>query len=95
MNLHPQGRVAKRDVPPNAGIDVSKQQLDVCCGDLELRLGNDAPGWDELIAKLSAAQVDLVLLEASGGYERGVVCALQAAGLAVVRVNPRQARDFA
>jgi transposase len=41
------------------------------------------------------AQVDVVLLEASGGYERAVVLALQQAGLSVARVNPRQARDFA
>jgi transposase len=95
MNLHPQGRVANRDVRPNAGVDVSKQHLDVCFGDDELRLTNEAPGWDGLIAKLKAANVDLVVLEASGGYERGVVCALQDAGIAVARVNPRQARDFA
>ena len=95
MNLHPQGRVAKRDVRPNTGIDVCKQHLDVCCDGDEWRTGNDASGWNELIAKLKAAQADLVVLEATGGYERGVVCALQAAGMAVARVNPRQARDFA
>jgi len=95
MNLNPQGRVAKRDVRPNAGIDVSKQHLDVCCDDDDLRLSNDASGWGELIAKLKAADVDLVVLEASGGFERGLVCALQQAGLAVARVNARQARDFA
>ena len=31
----------------------------------------------------------------TGGYERGLVCALQGAGIIVARVNPRQARDFA
>lgn len=95
MNLHLQGRVANRDVRPNAGIDVSKQHLDVCCGGDELRVTNDAPGWGELIAKLKAANVDLVVLEATGGFERGVVCALQGAAIALARVNPRQARDFA
>jgi len=95
MNLNPQGRVAKRDVRPNAGIDVSKQYLDVCCDGDELRLGNDASGWGELIAKLRAVQADLIVLEASGGFERGLVCALQQAGLAVARINARQARDFA
>lgn len=95
MNLHLQGGVAKRDERPNAGIDVAKQHLDLCCGDDELRVDNDASGWSELIAKLQAAGVDLVVLEASGGYERGVVCALHAAGVAVARLNPRQARDFA
>lgn len=95
MNLHPQVRVAKRDVRPNAGIDVSKQHLDVCCEDEQLRVDNGASGWDELIAKLRLKSAELVVLEASGGFERGVVGALQAAGFAVARVNPRQARDFA
>jgi hypothetical protein len=31
----------------------------------------------------------------TGGYERGLVSALQGAGIVVARVNPRQARDFA
>lgn len=56
---------------------------------------NDAHGWMELTAMLQAAQVDLVVVEATGGYERGMVCALQSAGVCVARVNPRQARDFA
>lgn len=34
-------------------------------------------------------------MEASGGLERDLACALQAAGFAVAVVNPRQARDFA
>lgn len=93
--MHPQGGVANRDQRPNAGIDVCKQHLDVCVGTVEKRVANDATGWDELTAKLKAAQVDLVVLEATGGYERGLVCALQGASIAVARVNPRQARDFA
>lgn len=95
MNLHPQGRVAQRDARPNAGIDTAKQHLDLCCEELEQRFGNDAPGWNEAIAILKVRNVDVVVLEASGGYERGLVCALQQAGIAVARVNPRQARDFA
>ena len=95
MNMHPQGGVASRDLRPNAGIDVSKQHLDACWGAQEQRLVNDATGWDGLIAKLKQADVDLVVIEATGGYERGLVCALQGAGIAVARVNPRQARDFA
>ncbi len=95
MNMHPQGGVANRDQRPNAGVDVCKQHLDVCLGTPELRVVNDATGWDELIAKFKDAKVDLVVLEATGGYERGLVCALQGAGITVARVNPRQARDFA
>jgi transposase len=95
MNMHPQGGVASREQRPNAGVDVCKQHLDVCMNALQLRVANDATGWDELTAKFKEADVDLVVLEATGGYERGLVCALQGAGIAVARVNPRQARDFA
>lgn len=95
MNMDPQGGVANRAQRPNAGIDVSKQHLDACWLAEDQRLVNDASGWDELIAKLRQADVDLVVVEATGGYERGLVCALQAAGITVARVNPRQARDFA
>jgi transposase len=95
MNMHPQGGVANRDQRPNAGIDVSKQHLDACWLTEEQRTVNDASGWDGLIAKLKAANVDLVVVEATGGYERGLVRALQGAGITVARVNPRQARDFA
>ena len=37
----------------------------------------------------------LVILEATGGFERTVVEALAAAGVTVVVINPRQVRDFA
>lgn len=95
MNMHPQGGVVNREQRPNAGVDVSKQHLDVCLGAEDQRLVNDANGWDGLARKLREASVDLVVIEATGGYERGLVCALQSAGIAVARVNPRQTRDFA
>ena len=94
MNMHQQEWVANPQ-RPNAGVDVSKQHLDACWADQELRLGNEASGWNELITKLKASNVDLVVVEATGGYERALVCALQEAGLCVVRLNPRQSRDFA
>jgi transposase len=81
-----------------AGIDVASTHLDVALvgGELERsRYGNDAEGHSALMAALSAAAVSLVVLEASGGYEVDVACALQAAGLAVAVINPRQGRDFA
>jgi transposase len=94
-NMNQQGGAAERSQRPNAGIDVSKLHLEVCWGTQELRLGNDTSGWTELIAKLQGDLVDVVIVEATGGYERGLVLALQGAGIAVARVNPRQARDFA
>lgn len=94
MNMNLQGRVTNDVIRPNAGIDVSKQTLDGCCGSQEARFANDAGGWDALAAMLRAAAADVVV-EATGGYERSMVCALQQAGMCVARVNPRQARDFA
>ncbi len=95
MNMNPQGGVVAGAQRPNAGIDVSKQHLDVCLEAEDLRVDNDARGWEGLTAKLKDAGVDLVVIEATGGYERAVVCALQGAGIAVARVNPRQSHDFA
>jgi len=67
---------------------VSKQHLDACWGSQEQRVVNGAIGWDALIAIFKEAEVDLVVLEATGGYERGLVCALQRADITVARVNP-------
>ena len=93
-NLNSQDWVANA-ARPNAGVDVSKKYLDACWNNYELRVGNDQAGWDELVARFQADHVDLVLVEATGGYERGLVSALQLAAVAVARLNPRQARDFA
>jgi transposase len=79
------------------GIDVSKAWLDVQIEREEggLRVRNDAAGHAGLIARLDGAMIAGVVLEASGGYERPVQAALNAAGLAVALVNPARVRDFA
>ncbi len=56
---------------------------------------NDDTGITALVRRLQAMRPTLIVLEATGGYQRAVVAALAAAGLPVVVVNPRQARDFA
>jgi transposase len=48
-----------------------------------------------VFARGASAPVQLIVLEATGGYERNVVAALGAVGLPVVVINPRQVRDFA
>ncbi len=80
-----------------AGIDVSKIHLDVHLRPLDrtFQVGNDAEGIQTLLAQLRACPVDLVVLEATGGYEREVYAQLSAAGFRVARINPRQARHFA
>src|SRR6218665_1460 len=80
------------------GIDVAKVHIDVCV--LEPKSGaqrftNDAEGHSALAALLQPLDVGLVVMEATGGSEVALACALQAAGLPVAVLNPRQARDFA
>ena len=79
------------------GIDVSRDTLEVgsSAKAATWRHGNDGAGIEALTAELLALAPALVVLEATGGYEFEAACALQAAGLAVAVVNPRQARDFA
>jgi len=79
------------------GLDVSKDHLDlhVRPAGAAARFANDDAGIAALVARLAAAAPDRVVVEATGGYEAPAVAALAAAGLPVVVVNPRQARDFA
>lgn len=79
------------------GIDIAKQTFDVAfgvAGTIE-SFPNDDAGHDALIAKLAGVAVDLIVMEATGGLERDLACALQACSFAVAVINPRQARDFA
>jgi transposase len=80
------------------GIDVAKAHVDVAVLGATFdaqRFDNEAEGHSALVAALEPLGVALVVMEATGGYEAALACALQAAGLAVVVINPRQARDFA
>ena len=79
------------------GIDVSKSTLDVAVHATgETRsVPNTATHWRKLATWLLTLQPRQVVLEASGGYEQAALDALFEAGLPMVRVNPRQARDFA
>ena len=82
------------------GIDVASAHVDVAAIGAELpaalsHVGNDADGHSALADGLARLKPELVLMEATGGYEAALACALQAAGLRVAVVNPRMARDFA
>src|SRR5882672_8640492 len=91
--------MGEKNVPNliHVGIDVSKNSFDVSLGvGGELcRFSNDGDGFEQLLERLKGFEVRLVVMEATGGYEAQLACALQAAGLSVAVVNPRQARDFA
>ena len=80
------------------GIDVAKAHVDVCVLGTHSnvqRFANDVDGHSALAAALQSLDVGLVVMEATGGYEAALACALQAVGLHVAVVNPRHARDFA
>jgi transposase len=79
-----------------AGIDVSKDRLDVVVlPEEECSSVPNAAGWAELIEQLHGFSVSAIGIEASGGYERGVMRALLAAGMPVRQVNPFKLRQFA
>jgi transposase len=85
-----------------AGVDLSKERLELCerrgreAGEGQDTFGvsNDPAGTQTLLASLLEERPVLMILEATGGFERPVAAALAAAGLPIAVVNPRQARDF-
>ena len=80
------------------GIDIAKAYLDAASVNPSAPLGrfaNEPEGHSEFITQLQALKPELIVMEATGGYEHAFACALQAAGFAVAVVNPKQARDFA
>lgn len=79
------------------GIDVAKGQLDVALRPTgeHWTVPNEDASIAALVTQLQAVAPTLIVLEATGGYQRTVVSALAAAGLPVVVANPRQTRDFA
>lgn len=81
------------------GIDVSKDSLELATDEKgkTLCLSNNEDGINKLLAAIKHAggNVGAVVLEATGGFERLAAVALCRAGLPVMVINPRQARDFA
>lgn len=81
----------------SVGIDVSKTTLDVGTWPDQgaFQMANTIEGICSLISNLHELDVDRVLLEASGGYEKQIFAALKRAGFDVICVNPIRARHFA
>ncbi len=79
------------------GIDVSKKELEVALRPLGVRsvFSNNEDGIVLLVDFVMSFLPVLVVLEATGGLQAGVVGALAAKKCPVVVVNPRQVRDFA
>jgi transposase len=79
------------------GIDVASAELVVSVRPTAegWSVPNDDAGVATVVRRLRLLAPAVIVLEATGGYERAVVAALAAAGLPVVVANPRQVRDFA
>ena len=79
------------------GIDVSKKQLDVATRPAmaHFQVGNDDQGIATLIQRLRELKPQLILLEASGGFETLAAASLRQADLPAQIINPRQVREFA
>jgi transposase len=86
--------------PPYIGIDVSATRLDIAVWPTGAHWQSPYPAphtaaLAQVVGRLQAYAPQLVVLEATGGWEAALQTALTAAGLAVAVVNPRQVRDFA
>lgn len=79
------------------GVDVSKEWLDLASWPetSRWRFANDEAGWAELIKVSKALSVLMVVLEPTGGRERGLAQALRRAAVPVRIVNPHRFRQFA
>ncbi len=84
------------------GIDVSSEELEVCVllvddsvNPVRRVFGNTSKGIKKLVSWLKGNRVELVVIEASGGYERVCRKMLGESGLQVRVVNPVQVRHFA
>lgn len=79
------------------GIDVAKATLDLHLlpAGQSHHLPNSTVGHEQLRKLLPQPADCLIVLEATGGYEREVVADLTDAGYRVAVINPKRARDFA
>ena len=79
------------------GIDVSKDRLAVHLrpSGESFAVPRDGAGLEQLSGRLTGLRCELIVLEATGGFEITVAAALAAAGLPLAVVNPAQIRAFA
>jgi len=80
-----------------AGIDTAKDKLDVAIHGLptHFTVENRQSGWRRLAGALTKAGVKRVGIEATGGYERGVVGYLRAADFTLLVLQPLQVKAYA
>jgi transposase len=84
-------------IAQSVGVDIAKDTLDAHLhpAGRSRRFANDAKGCAALIAWLEGLVIARVAFEPTGAYHQAFERRLAAAGLPLVKVNPRQARRFA
>jgi transposase len=102
MSVHKSKAVKKALLAPvHVGVDVSKDELVVALRRdtetvAEFSVPNTARGHQQLIRRLrQEGGCTLLLLEATGNFYLDPANAVHKAGIALVVINPRQARSFA
>src|SRR5512133_478101 len=81
------------------GIDLAKETLELRIrtpdADLAVSLDYDAAGCDRVVALCRQHQIQLVVLEATGGLQRKLALALVQAAIPVAIINPSRSRHYA
>jgi transposase len=79
------------------GVDTSKKHLDarIVPGEAFARFANDATGIAGLAAFCAEHKAELVVMEATGGFERLAFTLLWGASVACAIANPRSVRQYA
>jgi transposase len=85
----------EKPAPVYAGLDIAKASLQLHFQERQYALANSPAGHKKLLALLEPCPEVQIICEATGGYERPVVAALQAAELPVSILNPAHVRHFA
>lgn len=80
-----------------AGIDISKETLDLAFSDetAVVRFDNTPKGCRKLAAQLTRRSPQAIAFEATGPYHRDLEAVIAAAGFAYIKANPRKVRRFA
>lgn len=79
------------------GVDVAKDKLDVCDSESKIKRevkNSTASIVKHFVKKISSPEETFVVCEATGGYERTLVKALQNARISICVANPFQVRQF-
>ncbi len=92
--------MSKKTAPTIAiGIDVAKDHSDICFLDEKENINQQgqypAEKYKSLVKKIAKAKPRIVILEATGGYERGLAAMLLTSKVPFRVVNPLRARQFA